>query len=235
MIATATEIVVSPEVAPENAESLAFLKELIFEGISRAETLQRQAPTTIIDLAETAVRTGFYLQDAKSFVAGEGQYMKWVESNFSLSYARASQLKRLGKFFARDIVDQKQREKLGIFPKGLDGVVCAEHLRNQIKNVSPKSLSDLFRTVGILPPLALHDGTGTNGNAHANSSRFKEFEGALRTLEKKMDKLNPARLSAADRDKLIARLKPLATLYSTLTSDGAIPEPSCRFSVSDFR
>jgi len=134
----------SPEVAPENAEPLQFLKELISDGINRAETLKRQASTAIVDLAETAVRTGFYLSDAKTYIAGERGFVRWVEQNFQLSYVRATQLKRLSKYFARDLIDLKQREKLGISPKGLDGVV-GEHLRNQIKSIGPKSLSDLFR------------------------------------------------------------------------------------------
>jgi hypothetical protein len=219
--ATETEIVVSPgaEITKENSEPLEFLKELISDGINRAETLKRQASTAIVDLAETAIRTGFYLSDAKTYIAGERGFVKWIESNFSLSYARAAQLKRLSKFFARDLIDLKQREKLGISPRGLEGVISGEHLRNQIKSIGPKSLSDLFRICDILPPLAIQAPTNRNGNGDHPASpapRLQKFEILLAEIEKKAKAINPDRLTLQQRQTLLSKLKPMIAFYSTL-------------------
>ena len=65
------------------------------------------------------------------------------------------------------------------------------------------------------------------------SPGLKEFEHLLATMEKKTIRINPERLSTADREKLISRMKPLGSFYSSLRGESS--EPSCRFSASDFR
>ena len=78
-------IVVSPglpEVAPENAESLGFLSELISDSLGRLDSLKRSASTAILDLLEANVRLGWYLEDARHFLRKEGTYVAWIEQEF---------------------------------------------------------------------------------------------------------------------------------------------------------
>jgi hypothetical protein len=233
---TENEVIVASPAALENFEPLEFLRELIGDGLQRNETLFRTASAGVVDLLENSIRVGFYLSDAKSYLAGDGNFIKWLEENFEISYPRANQLHRLSKHFSRDLIDSQQRARLGIQPKGLDAAI-GPHVRNQITATGAKSLSDLFRVTGILPPLAIQDSSAPNGDReHASPSRFKQLEDLLETLEKRAKKLKANRLSSAQREKLITHLKPLVNLYSTLTSGMAPPEPSCcRFRVDDFR
>jgi len=203
----------SPEVAHENIESLEFLRELVSDGLQRHETLFRAASSEILNCLENAVRCGFYLQDARAELAADGKFVQWIESNFPISYARANQLRRLSGHFSRDLVDAQQRQRLGITPKGLDSAI-GPHVRNQITSTGAKSLSDLFRLTGILPPLSLPD---TNGNGkHPGSSKFVQFESLLDTLETRAKHLKVDRLSSDQREKLLCRLRPIVNFYATL-------------------
>jgi hypothetical protein len=141
----------------------------------------------VVDLLENSIRVGFYLSDAKSYLAGDGKFIQWVEQHCKMSYARANQLHRLSKHFSRDLVDSQQRERLGITPTGLD-VAIGQHVRNQISATGAKSLSDLFRCVGILPPLAIHDGTGS---LRSNSARTTTMSAEVKLLIRQFS--SPAR------------------------------------------
>src|SRR5258708_2434576 len=103
----------------ETGEALEFLKELISDSLAKNEVLFRNASTAVIYLLEAAVRTGFYLCDARSFLS-EGNFGKWLSENFELSVQRASQLRRLSTHFSRDLSDAQQRAKLNVHPVGLD-------------------------------------------------------------------------------------------------------------------
>ena len=83
-------IVVSPglpEVAPENAESLSFLSELISDSLGRLDSLKRSASTAILDLLEANVRLGWYLEDARHFLRKEGPMS--LGSNKHAAFIRA--------------------------------------------------------------------------------------------------------------------------------------------------
>ena len=98
-------IVVSPglpEVAPENAESLGFLSELISDSLGRLDSLKRSASTAILDLLEANVRLGWYLEDARHFLRKEGTYVAWIEQTCPLSYGHTTRLRQLAKHFCRD-------------------------------------------------------------------------------------------------------------------------------------
>jgi hypothetical protein len=80
-------IVVSPglpEVAPENAESLGFLSELISDSLGHLDSLKRSASTAILDLLEANVRLGWYLEDARHFLRKEGTSVAWIEQTCPL-------------------------------------------------------------------------------------------------------------------------------------------------------
>jgi hypothetical protein len=129
MMEAASAIAVSSgllEVVPESSEALEFLQELVSDGLQRQETLFRAAGAGIVDLLENAVRTGFYLADAKAYLVGEGKFLKWIEENFSIPYQRANQLRRLSTHFSRDLIDAQQRQRLGITPRGLDSAIGAQ-------------------------------------------------------------------------------------------------------------
>ena len=97
-------IVVSPglpEVAPENAESLGFLSELISNSLGRLDSLKRSASTAILDLLKANVRLGWYLEDARHFLRKEGTYVAWIEQTCPLSYVHTTRLRQLAKHFCR--------------------------------------------------------------------------------------------------------------------------------------
>jgi hypothetical protein len=60
---------------------LEFLRELIGDGLQRNDTLFRAASAGVVDLLENSIRVGFYLSDAKSYLAGDGKFIKWVDQN----------------------------------------------------------------------------------------------------------------------------------------------------------
>ena len=145
-------IVVSPglpEVAPENAESLGFLSELISDSLGRLDSLKRSASTAILDLLEANVRLGWYLEDARHFLRKEGTYVAWIEQTCPLSYGHTTRLRQLAKHFCRDSIDNLQRLKLGISIPGL--LENGEHLRRQIAASQCGSMADMFRYAGLLP------------------------------------------------------------------------------------
>jgi hypothetical protein len=191
-----------------DSESVAFLGELLRDGLQRHETLSRTAANTIIDAIENSIRCGFYLADLKSLIP-PGRFTNWVEENFTCSYAWANQLRRLARHFCRDLADQKQREKLNIHVPGLSGAV-GPHLRTQIAEAGCKSLNELFRTVGLLPAPVQHS---SNGNASPELSlkldlaRLTPFVGRL---QKRLDKLPPPQeLSDTQRESLHTLLSPI--------------------------
>ena len=199
-------IVVSPglpEVAPENAESLGFLSELISDSLGRLDSLKRSASTAILDLLEANVRLGWYLEDARHFLRKEGTYVAWIEQTCPLSYGHTTRLRQLAKHFCRDSIDNLQRLKLGISIPGL--LENGEHLRRQIAASQCGSMADMFRYAGLLPSPDRAVASGSNGNgehANSNAKRVKEFEHLLATMEKKTIRINPERLSTADREKV---------------------------------
>ena len=164
-------IVVSPglpEVAPENAESLGFLSELISDSLGRLDSLKRSASTAILDLLEANVRLGWYLEDARHFLRKEGTYVAWIEQTCPLSYGHTTRLRQLSKHFCRDSIDNLQRLKLGISIPGL--LENGEHLRRQIAASQCGSMADMFRYAGLLPSPDRAVASGSNGNGeHANS------------------------------------------------------------------
>ena len=207
-------IVVSPglpEVAPENAESLGFLSELISDSLGGLDSLKRSASTAILDLLEANVRLGWYLEDARHFLRKEGTSVAWIEQTCPLSHGHTTRLRQLSKHFCRDSIDNLQRLKLGISIPGL--LENGEHLRRQIAASQWGSMADMFRYAGLLPSPDRAVASGSNGNgehANSNAKRVKEFEHLLATMEKKTIRINPERLSTADREKLISRMKLLS-------------------------
>jgi hypothetical protein len=129
MIAPATDLVVSPEVAPENAEAIGFLSELISDSLGKLDSLKRSASTAILDLLEANVRLGWYLEDSRHFLRKEGTYVAWIEQTCPLSYGHTTRLRQLAKHFCRDSIDADQRKKLGIHIPGITEI--GEHLRDK--------------------------------------------------------------------------------------------------------
>jgi hypothetical protein len=102
-----------------DCEPLAFLKELIANGLQRHDTLFRHASTAILDALENYVRLGWHLGDAKTYLKREEGYMKCVTSTFGISYSFANNLRHLSKHFCRNSFDFSERQKFGIKVKGL--------------------------------------------------------------------------------------------------------------------
>jgi hypothetical protein len=68
-IVVAPDLPESPSVVPETCEPLEFLRELIGDGLQRNDTLFRAASNELVSLLENNVRIGFYISDAKAYLA----------------------------------------------------------------------------------------------------------------------------------------------------------------------
>jgi hypothetical protein len=67
------------EVIPaECSEPLGFLEELLSESFARHEALKRQVACGCLDLLENAIRTAWYCEDARAYLAGERKYTSWI-------------------------------------------------------------------------------------------------------------------------------------------------------------
>lgn len=209
----------SPEVTPDNSESLGFLPELITDSIGKLDSLKRSASTAIIDLLEQNLRLGWYLEDARHYLRKEGTYVAWIEKTCPLSYGHTTRLRQLAKHFCRDSIDNLQRRKLGIVIPGL--LENGEHLRRQIAASECGSMADLFRYTGLLPDRASTNGKNDkNGNGkHPSPDRFTEFSRSLESLEKQTKQLKVDRLSSEDRTALLSKLRPIVSFYASLRNE----------------
>jgi hypothetical protein len=207
---------VALEVAPENAEAVGFLSELISDSLGRLDSLKRSASTAILDVLENSVRLGWYLDDSRQFLIKEKSYIAWVEQTFPISYGYSVRLRQLARHFCRDGLDNDQRRRLGIQIKGLDEI--GEHLRRQITQTQSNSISDLFRFAGLLPSPA---STGTNGSNGTNGEHPPEkivdkLKATIKAFKNQTARVDLSKLSTADRERLIADFRPLIAFYSQL-------------------
>ena len=130
-------------------EPLEFLTELIHDGLNRHQTLSHKLAVDLVDAAEGLVRVGWALQDAKNYLTQPGSYQRWVHDRFpTVSVGWLLRLRKLSAAFSRDLVDVKQRERLGVTVEGLPAVNSSIHLRTQLADAAPRSLNHLFRMTG---------------------------------------------------------------------------------------
>jgi hypothetical protein len=205
------------EIAPENAEPLGFLSELISDGLGKLDSLKREASSKILDLLEASVRLGFYLEDSRHFLIKEKTYVAWVEQSFPISYGYSVRLRQLSRHFCRDAVDADQRKKLGIKVPGL--LEIGEHLRRQIAASQANSISDLYRFAGLLPSLEhpTPSTNGTNGNGeHPPEKIVDKLKATIKAFKNQTARVDLSKLSTADRERLIADFRPLIAFYSQL-------------------
>lgn len=196
---------VSPGVGEQ--EAIGFLHELISDSLNRHKNLSITVSTNLVDTIENSIRLGWYLDDVKSFLAPEGKFTAWVQANFKSSFAWLYQMRKLSSRFARDLVDSQQRERLGIKVRGLDSAI-GPHLRTQIKDAAPTSLSALLRTTGVLPALPAPD-MGNEKMAASSKTAIDRAIQAAQRLQMQLNRTDPVRLSQAQRDKLSATLRPI--------------------------
>jgi hypothetical protein len=118
-------------------EPLELLTELIHDGLNRHQSLSRTLANNVIDSAETLVRTGWALSDARTYLAQPGSYQKWIGDHFpQASSGWLLRLRKLSAAFSRDLLDVKQRERLGITVEGLPAVTTSVHLRTQLADAA---------------------------------------------------------------------------------------------------
>jgi hypothetical protein len=201
--------------AGAKAESVAFMKELVLDALTKHQSLTRTVATSILDAMENAVRLGFYLCDIKSLLP-TGSFGKWVSDNLAISGPWASQLRRLSAHFARDLVDLQQRERLGIVIEGLDAAVGL-HLRNQIRETGAGSVKELLRLTHVIPPQPyrlLHHRNGEGGLL--SDKERKMLFSTLQSVQTSLNALDPGRLSLDERKELVAALRGLVTYYEAV-------------------
>jgi hypothetical protein len=165
----------------ESSEPLQFLGELLVENLARHEALKRTVATNVMDLLETTIRAGWYFDDAFAYLVSQREFANWVKCRFQVSLCWIARLRRLGRHFARDLVDTQQRQRLGIHPPALENAPCGIHLRNQLSGVGASSINELLRLCGILP--ANHrESPKELGNGQAPSSPPRNEPRAIKQL-----------------------------------------------------
>jgi hypothetical protein len=220
LVTIPAEVPVQPpfEVLPSTAaehEALLFLRELMSDSLARHDVLSRAASSAVLDLCENCVRIGWYASDAKSYLVAEGKFASWVKAHFSISYVWLNRLRRLSTHFSRDLIDSRQRAKLGINPEGLAAGI-GPHLRNQLSGLAPRSLCDLLRVVGILPALPAPAGAA-NGAQAGNEGRVAQILASAKVLQKRINQLSPHIVSPKQRECLLSALRPLAIYFGELS------------------
>jgi hypothetical protein len=218
------------EVVPtaDACEPLEFLAELISDGLNRHQNLSRTLAASVIDSAENCVRIGWALDDAKSYLTQPGSYQKWMAAHFGqVSSGWLLRLRKLSAAFSRDLLDVKQRERLGITVEGLPAVTSSVHLRTQLADAAPRSLNHLFRMTGVLPA-APSDANGGKKGAHprglkAALSDLKEHVRTLEDLERALGatasalvRIDLCTLSLDESTELMNHLQPFVEYHRGL-------------------
>jgi hypothetical protein len=208
--------------APDPLESLG---SLIVENLARHESLSAKVRQDIVDTLENAVRAGWYISDAQTYLATDAGFVAWVELNLPITYNWAHQLSRLSKSFARDLVDVQTRSRLHIYPEGLSSVPSGIHLREQIIATGASSIRQLLRLTGVVKTESRNNETnGTtggkdHGGAHGTShgrSATSDLSTLARDLQVQLNKRPPYRLTAEQRADLIRELRPIAGYFEQL-------------------
>jgi hypothetical protein len=78
----------------ECSEPLGFLEELLQESLARHEALKRQVAIGAMDLLENVIRTAWYCDDARAYMAGERKYASWIQSRYKVSIGVAGSCKQ---------------------------------------------------------------------------------------------------------------------------------------------
>jgi hypothetical protein len=213
MSADTLAIVALPEPATAelqpDAEPLESLRHLIADGLAHQESLGRSLASTLMDAMECSIRVGWYADDARTFLAAEGTYLQWVETHFpQAAYRRLCELRRLSRCFCRDIVDAEQRRRLGIQVVGLPAV-AGQHLRTQLSQLGEiRNMTQLLRACNVLP-----ERTANGNGSHARG----DLRGIATALQKRLNHLNPAKLSDEQRAQLRRALQPIAEYLHAIT------------------
>jgi hypothetical protein len=216
-------------------EPLEFLTELIHDGLNRHQSLSRTLAANVIDSAENCVRIGWALSDARTYLAQPGSYQKWMGEHFGqVSSGWLLRLRKLSAAFSRDLVDVKQRERLGVTVEGLPAVTGSVHLRTQLADAAPRSLNHLFRMTGVLAP-APSDATGGKKarisakvaaiparrsalslQANAGRESLEDLQQQLNTSASQLMRLDPAGLSLDESTELMNWLQPFVEYHRGL-------------------
>lgn len=134
--------------SPPRAEELDSLGVQILDGLARHDDLSRQCAVSFLDCSEVAVRTGWALHDAHQLVKDSGgSWQSWLTAR-GISIDRATRLKRLSNFFARDLTDFTRRKEAGY---GFKGLQCGigQNLREQLIATKVQSQNQLLRLLGL--------------------------------------------------------------------------------------
>ena len=210
----------------ECSEPLQFLSELLAENLARHESLKRTVATNVVDLLETTIRAGWYFDDAFAYLVSQREFANWVKCRFKVSLCWIARLRRLGRHFARDLVDTQQRQRLGIHPPALKDVPCGIHLRNQLASVGAGSINELLRVCGILPANH-HESSRELGNGQAPSSSssqaelvaIKRLRVSLQKSTQLCERLNLRSLDLSMKSSLELELRGIVRFYSELRSE----------------
>jgi hypothetical protein len=194
----------------QGSEPLAFLEELLREAVQRHELLRREASGKILDTLENLVRCGWYADDLRHFLPPGEHYGQWVKARFEFSVQYMYQLRKLSRRFCRDAIDNDQRRRLGISIPGLTEI--GEHLRRQIVATQASSASELFRYAGLLPA----PGSSNGKTARSSDPAVDKILRSCNQLQTRLNRADPVRLAAEDRNRLRTALRAIAAYLTAL-------------------
>jgi hypothetical protein len=215
-------VVVDDRYNAETAGKLSAVRNAILAALAKDETTTEKVAACLLDAIEIKVRLGWLLTWGRQYLAGRGNWVRWLEENFTLSQPSLLAYMRFSGHFTPDLVAIQQRKSLGIELRGL-AAVPGPSLRSQISLCQFKSFAEALRLTGLRPPLpaeakALHNGKAAAKSKDGDDEQLAYIFEGLKFLEKRLRVINPANLSHEERESLFEHL---TTITQRLREFGA--------------
>jgi hypothetical protein len=144
--------------APQQAEpasSIESLNSIVAAAVVEHERLTHDAASSVVSLLTAKVRLGMMLADARELLDGRRGFCLWSEQHVNLSLNSIYSLLKLSRFFARDLEALQLRRSLGLATEGL-AYLPGEPLHTQVIRSGAKSLTSLYKTIGVLENVPRH-------------------------------------------------------------------------------
>jgi hypothetical protein len=137
------------------ASPIESLQTIVAEAVVEHERLTHDAASSVVSLLTAKVRLGMMLADARELLDGRRGFCLWAEQHVNLSLNSIYSLLKLSRFFARDLEALQLRCSLGLATDGL-AFLPGEPLHTQVIRSGAKSLTSLYKTIGVLENVPRH-------------------------------------------------------------------------------
>lgn len=136
-------------IAPTPMEPIELLTVTLAEAVQAHQALALSAASSVVSLLVAKVRLSFLLNDAQELLGTRGGFCEWASAHVALSLNSIYAIRKLSRFFSRDLECLALRKSFGLPTAGIE-FLPGEPLSVQVTKSGAKSLSSLFRTIGVL-------------------------------------------------------------------------------------